>query len=167
MLTQNPEMLELERGLRDHWIQLSLWGSWGPKGRWHAQYWFKGVHTHTPHTHSPTCSHTAGPLSSVNSPRVIVSSGEEGALLFIFVFYLIFSQLHQSLIDKNCIYVSGVHDVLIYGYVVKWLQSSYLTCPLAHIVTFLCVCDGNTKGVFSQQVSSTHCIIKHSHYPVH
>ena len=119
MLTQNPEMLELERGLRDHWIQLSLWGSWGPKGRWHAQYWFKGVHTHTPHTHSPTCSHTAGPLSSVNSPRVIVSSGEEGALLFIFVFYLIFSQLHQSLIDKNCIYVSGVHDVLIYGYVVK------------------------------------------------
>ena len=77
------------------------------------------AHTHT-HTHSPTCSHTAGPLSPVNFPRVIVSSGEEGALLFIFVFYLIFSQLHQSLINKNCIYVSGVqHDVLIYGYVVK------------------------------------------------
>lgn len=44
--------------------------------------------THT-HIHSPTCSHTPGPLSSVNSPRVIVSSGEEGALLFIFVFYFI------------------------------------------------------------------------------
>ena len=57
MLTQNPEMLELERGLRDHWIQLSLWGSWGPKGRWHAQYWFKGVHTTHTHTHTHSLTH--------------------------------------------------------------------------------------------------------------
>lgn len=62
MLTQNPEMLQLERGLRDHWIQLSLWGSRGPKGRWHARYWFRGVHKHT-HTVTHPHAHTLLALS--------------------------------------------------------------------------------------------------------
>ena len=162
-------MLELERGLRDHWIQLSLWGSWGPKGRWHAQYWFKGVHTHT-HTHTHTLTRMLthcwpSVLSKFSQGDRLIRRRGSSSLYFCILFYVIFSQLHQSLIDKNCIYVSGVqHDVLIYGYVVKWLQSSYLTCPLAHIVTFLCVCDENIK-VYSQ-VPSTHYIINHSHYPV-
>ena len=150
MLTQNPEMLELERGLRDHWIPLFLWGSRGPKRRRHARYWFKGVHKHT-HSLTHMLTHSwPSVLSKFSQGDSLIRRRGSSSLYFCILFYLIFSQLHQSLINKNCIYISGVqHDVLIYGYVVKWLQSSYLTCPLTHIVTFMCVCDGNTKGVFS------------------